>query len=995
MKRILFLTMAVFLLCSGAAWAQGKTAVQVSVTDMNGEPLPGATVLEVGTRNSATTDVNGKTTISVAPNATLEVSFMGYVTQQVAVTGTAVNVQLEEGGTMLDEVVMVGYGRAHAREVTSSIAHISGSDLTSGVGGASIATALQGKIPGLTISGSASPNASNSFQLRGIASINAGRGPLIVIDGIPGGSINALQQADIESIDVLKDASAAAIYGTRATGGVILITTKKAKAGTLNVQYTTELSTEVVRKRHYPLSAEEYLSNFSGSANYGASTDWYDALLQGNNFSHKHTMTVSGGSDKAQVYASLGASDQNGIVIADSRTDYNGRVNSRFILWDGVAEITLNANYRRAIRDTRGTSTRDANGNISTNTVGDGKGYFGMAMILNPTIPIYYDGDPTGYNHLLANYYNNVDMGMSTDFWNPIADINLKDNKGIDQWLQTDATLKLNLTSNLSVQGTFGWQSTEYQQTRWTSSFHRSAIQGNYAGWAEHFFYRRENISAEAYANYADTFGDKHRINATAGWSFWESGGESFGMNNYNFSVEGIGPWNMADGSWLKDRNAQGTANMNSNKLIRNRLLAIFSRVNYSFDDRYMFSASYRREGSSKFNPENRWGNFWAVSGGWRISGESFMQDFEWLSDLKLRVGYGVTGNNDFGSGQSTRMYAADSPWIFPTGEWSSAYGQSRNINLGLKWEEKGELNVGLDFSLFNNRVWGKFDVYQRKVKDLLYSVAAPVPPMVQSTIMRNIGTLTNNGWELEIGGNVVQQRDMTYSSTIRVSHNSSKIGNLGEQGSNMTRDEVYFPSPGAPGYGVRLKDGSEIGQFWVYKYAGVDNNGQWLIYDKDNNVVPYVGNNRVENKQWVGNAIPKVILSWDHNFRYKNLDVGLNLRSWLGHDVLSQVEMYYGLQSSGGWNVLPSAFGKNKDIKAGKILTYVGYTLQTKQWLRYLNSARVYLTVRDPLVITGYDGLSPEVNINGLAPGFELIADAASMYPQTCRFTIGVELNF
>ena len=881
--------------------AQSRNQVSGKVTDTAGEPLIGATVVVVGTTTGTTTGIDGSYTINAAADSQLKFSFIGYAEQTVNVGARSViDIVMEDDSQVLKDVVVIGYGTMEKKSVTSSITSIKGDDLTAGMGGSTIATALQGKVPGLTISGSASPNSSNDFQLRGIASVNASQSPLVVIDGIPGGDMRAINQEDIESIDVLKDASAGAIYGT----------------------------------------------------------------------------------EVAQVYTSFMAQNQKGIVIGDNRKDYSGRINARFNLFDGVVEVRANAQFREAERDNRNSS-----------------GIFKMAFGLNPTIPLYDPANPSKYNV--------VGNGISGTSFNPVADIMLRTKNGKDQWLLADATVKINLMKGLSLQGTVGIDKRQYQEYTYVSHDHKESIDNSRRGGASHKFSKDNRVSVEAYANYHRVFREDHTLDVVAGYSFWQAGGEDFSMSNYDFPVDGVGPWDMGVGSYLTD----GRASMDSNKDPRERLLSMFGRANYSYKDRYMATVSFRREGSSKFGVNNRWGNFWAVSGGWRLSNEAFMRDVSWISDLKVRLGYGVTGNNGFGNGYTTRMYKANDMW--PTnGVWQPGYGSIRNINPDLKWEEKSELNFGLDFSLFNDRLWGKFDLYFRQVDDMLYSVNAPMPPMVHDTVMKNIGSLENKGWEFELGGDIVRSKNFRYTSTLRLSHNKTKIKSMGDDGFFL--DEVTFPSPGNPGTAVRLQNGLELGQYFIYKYAGLDENGKWMIYDKNNEIVPATdgstSNLVAENKHFVGNAIPKVILSWDHTFKYKNWDLSIFLRSWLGYDVFSQVNMYYGLANDSQLNVLKSAYTRNRNIKDEKILCdywlddgsflkidaiNLGYTFNLRKWTRYIQSAKLYLTIRDVAVFTDYNGLNPEVNINGLYPGFEYVNNTSTMYPQTTRFTLGVQLNF
>ena len=965
---------------SAATYAGNPVTVKGVITDSSGEPLVGATIAVPGTTTGTTADIDGKFTLKVEDDQTIQVTSVGFQTVKLKIgKNREFNIVMKDDMQTLKDVVVVGYGTMEKKRVTSSITSIKGDNLVTGLGGSTIATALQGKVTGLTISGSSSPNSSNGYQLRGVASVNAGRGPLVVIDGVPGGDLRMINQEDVASIDVLKDASAGAIYGTRAAGGVILVTTKHAQEGKVKATYTTELSTETIRKSLDILSSRDYLEYGLGQ-DYGYDTDWYKQLVNENQLSQRHVLSVSGGSKALQVYTSLVYQDLKGIVIGDGRKDYSGRMNAKYKMFDGKVELTVNAQYREANRDTRmGSSSAQ------------------QAITLNPTIPVMNPNDPRQYN------VNTIGVGGTT--WNPVADIKLKDYKGIDKWLQADATLKINLMEGLSVQSTFGVDNRQWQEYSYYHQNHLSMITANKRGRAYHDFSKTENRNVEAYASYMHDFNNLHRVDAVMGWSFYQTGGESFDMTNGNFTVDGIGGWDMSAGTDLSD----GLASMNSYKKPRERLMSFFARGNYSYDDKYMATLSFRREGSSRFGVNHRWGNFWAISGGWRISKEKFMKDITWINDLKLRAGYGVTGNNDFGSGYTVRTYKSNDMW--PTyGIWQPGYGSTRNINPDLKWEEKKEFDVGIDFSILHNRISGKFDYYVRKVDDMLFEVPAPQPPMVFSTIMKNAGTLTNRGWEFEITGQIIKSRNLNYSSTLRLSHNTSKIDNLGD-----TNSYLYGGAfPQSMGYATKLVNGSKVGQFWLFKYAGLDSNGKWLIYDKDNNVVPVssgtASNLTDANKHYVGNAIPKLILSMDHSLSYRNFDLGLSLRSWIGYDVFSQLNLYHGLKSSSQDNLLKIAFTDNKNINDTRILTdyflnnatflkidalTLGYTLDTSKWQKYLSTARVYLTVRDLARFTKYPGYNPEVNINGLEPGFEYIRSTSSMYPQTIHWTLGVQLSF
>lgn len=947
--------------------------VSGTVVDDTGLPLIGVTVAAKGTTIGVTSDIDGNFEINVPRGSTLVFSYVGFLPQEISSYQSPLAITMREDNTLLKEVVVVGYGTMEKRAVTSSITSISGDNLVQGIGGASIATALQGKVSGLVITGNSSPNSGNEFQLRGVGSINAGQEPLVVIDGIPGGDIRSVNQEDILSIDVLKDASAGAIYGTRAAAGVILITTKQGQItsdGRVKFTYTGEFSTEGIRKRPEVLSAQEYLEYGRGK-DYGGDTDWYDELIKDHPFSHRQIFNISGGTNYTNVYATFTTQDQKGIVINDSRKDYSGRINANFKFLDNFLEIKTHAAYRQATRK-----------NHQPN--------FNQALKSNPTRPAYNPNDPsnTGYN---------IWLGGWEDF-NALAESNLKDNKGIDKWLNGDVTIKLNLLPELSLQSTIGYQNRQWEYHEYTSRWTKEMQEEKRTGRAKLGFDKRDDVSFDTYANYIKDF-NGHAVNVTGGYSFFETNHEKWHMVNFNFPVDAIGVWDMKSGTYLTD----GRAEMESEKAARERLIAFFGRANYSYKDKYMVTASIRHEGSSKFGKNNRWGDFWALSGGWRISEETFLQDVSFINDLKFRVGYGITGNNGFDAGKSTLMYGSDEWWLV-NNEWVRTFGSKHNVNKDLKWEEKKEWNFGLDYSLLNNRLYGKLDIYRRKVEGMLYNINVPQPPYVHNDMFVNAGDLENKGWEFEIGGDIIRGKEFSYSSSMRFSNNKSKILSL--WGNNTYQDRKGFPGPGTPGDAIRLQAGAEIGKFYIWRFAKFDENGNWMLYDKNNNIIP-AKDKKLEDKAYVGNSMPKLIVSWDHTFTYRDWDLSIYLRSWIDYDVFNTIDMYYGLSNVAETNVLKDAYHKYEHIKGEKELcdywledgTFLkidainlGYNLNLKKYTKHLDRARFYLTVRDVATFTKYGGLNPEVNINGLEPGFEMFN---SIYPQTRRYTLGVQLTF
>lgn len=961
---------------SGTSQGAPMQKIKGKIVDTDNLPLIGVSVTVKGNSHGTVTDLDGNFELSVPQNAVILVSYVGFTPQELTASNSPMNIVMEEDHNMLKEVIVVGYGTMEKRQVTSSISSIKGDALPKGVGGSSIETVLRGKVSGMTIMGTSSPNSSNTIQLRGIASVNAGQGPLIVIDGVPGGDLRSLNQEDIESIDVLKDASAGAIYGTRAAGGVILVTTKQAKDGPTKITYTGELSMETVRRKPKILSAEEFLERGLGD-DYGAREDWYDAVLRDNPISNRHVINVSGGNQNARIYTTFMTQDQKGISLGDGRTDYSARMNVVFKALDGILDIKTHAEYRKTKRDQR-----------------HSHGMYRMAMRMNPTIPIYDEENPSGYN---------VDNYFGSDAFNPVADVNLRSRGGTDTWLLGDITTKLNITNELNFTTTLGYQEKQWQYNNYVSALHNESVRSTRRGTANIGYNKTYDKSIETYASYNKTLKD-HTFSAVAGFSFFQTDNFSFSMTNYDFPVDGIGPWDIGSGSYLKT----GKAEMSSNRKARERLISFFGRANYSFQDKYMATLSVRHEGSSKFGKNHRWGTFWAVSGGWTISNEEFMKDIEFINNLKIRLGYGVTGNNNFTPGKTVRMYESNG-WFTNDDKWGIVYGSKHNVNPDLKWEEKAEINFGFDYSLFNDRLFGKLDIYQRKVSDMLYDVSVAQPPAVHDKTLKNIGNLKNTGWELEIGGVPVRNKNFSYTTSIRLSQNKTKIESIGNVGYIDVTDGG-FPSPGSPGNPFRLEDGLELGQYYMKQHAGIDENGQFLVYDKNGEVVEATKSGN-DDKRFLGNAIPKLYLSWDHTLTYRNWDLSIYLRSHLNFDVFNMADMYYGLPpKTTGENVLANAFSPEREnIKGEKELSdfwledgsflkldavVLGYTLNLKKYNKYLESARLYLNARDLFCITGYSGQDPEVDVNGLLPGVEWI-DKDSLYPKTRRFTIGVQLKF
>jgi TonB-linked SusC/RagA family outer membrane protein len=967
------------LICMGfgAFSLVAQISISGTVTDETGTTVSEVNILVKGSSVGVMTDVNGKYTISV-PNgeAVLVFSFIGYAEQEITVGNkTVIDVTLVESVEEFSEVVVIGYGSLEKKQLTSSITSIKAKDLPQGVGGATITNAMKGKVSSLVIQEDASPNSGTTLQLRGMASVNTSRDPLVVIDGMPGGDIRSIVQEDIQSIDILKDAAAGAIYGTRATGGVILITTKKAQEGKMRLSYTGEATFKKNFGKPRYMTGPEYLKYKPNQTNYGSDIDWWDEAMSDNPTSQRHVVTIQGGAPTAKIYASVMYEDNRGVVMNDTRNDLGGRINGNFKVLDGWLDINTHIDYRQAKRN---------------------QAKPGIALSNNPT------RDP--HNPLLWDSQNGLDDV------NTIADAALIHDIGVDKWFRPDVELVLNI---LPVKGLTYHQTVGYENRQWEWQYYApstTTVTENQnrtgKGTAELKFDKTELLNSDGYLAFDRKIGTDHYLNAAAGYSYFERNGEMFRLKNYGFAVDGVQMWDIGKGTHLNNASETYKAEMESKKQITQKLFAVFARANYTYKDRYLASATVRREGSSKFAEDNRWGMFWQASAGWRLSQEDFLRDVNWLSDLKVRASYGVTGNEGFDADYAAVMYGSDLYWQLPTGEWAYTYGVTKNINNSLGWEEKHEWNIGIDYELFDGRLFGKIDFYRRDVEGLIYEVDVPSPPNITNKMYKNIGTLENRGWEFEIGGNIVRTKDWNYTTRLNLSHNTTKVGSLADA-------KTYYQAGyiGRAGDVHRIEQDAQVGSFFLYKYAGLDSEGRFLATDPNGKEINPEKEEvkHLEDKQYIGNYIPTIVAGWSHDLTYKNWSFGMTLTSWIDFDIYNEMEHTQGLVSGtagGSRNQLLSAYTTNAHIKGqalecdyfledGTFLKIqnlsLGYKINTKKYLKLMESARIYFTMNNVLTLTKYSGLTPEVDITGWDHGI----GSAGAYPQTRTFALGLQLNF
>jgi TonB-linked SusC/RagA family outer membrane protein len=998
-KILLNLSVFLFLMMLGETVLAQNRTISGKVTDAgDGSPLPGVSVAITGTKAGTTSDANGNYSLSVPTTASsITFTFIGYAPQQAALTGsTTLNVKLAQSSNSLNEVVVVsvGYGTLNKREVSSAITHVSGKELLT-VSANNPLMSLQGKVAGLNITNTAGgdPNSSPNIQLRGASSRSAGLGPLYVINGIPGGNIDNINQNDIESIDVLKGGAASAIYGTRGSNGVIIITTKKGSEQSL-MFYDGYASFDYITNRLQNLTPDEFLTNRVQNGkgqDYGAKTDWLGAVTKSPAFSQKHTVQLSGGSAKSNYFASADYRDANGIDLRAHKKEYGARINVSHATADNVFVGTLNIAPRFMH-----TSNAD-------------QGNFNNALTLNPTYPIF--DDQGRYNYMNTGFFAN----------NPVENGNLIKSESDIKELDVSGSLKVNLLKNLSTTVTISEINRSARNMDFTPSTLSSILHANkttQTNFARQEQQENDQKNVEWTGNYAFDL-SRHHFKFLGGYSYSLYNYKQFAAQNYDFPFDAYLWNNLGSGLYNGGAAGQGQSAVGSTQ-DGSTLIAFFGRVNYDFNNRYIVTASLRHEGSSKFGANNKWGDFPAVSAAWLISEESFLKNkAPWVNELKLRADYGITGNQDFGNYLSLLLYGGAGYFPF-NGTQYQVYGPSSNINPDLSWERAINFNTGVDFSLFNNRLNGSIDYYIRKNKDLLGNYDVPLPPNPQSQTFTNVGTMKNYGIELTLSGAVVKHQDFSYNISMAVAFNRNKFISFSNdvyKGATF-QDVVGLPAPGSPGTIQRIAEGHSIGEFYTLRSAGVDDSGALLVYKKDGTVVP--GNEASnDDKQYVGNGLPKLNASMNNAFHYKRFDMNIFLRGAFGYKVFNTSAFYLGTPASqADANVLQSAYdSKSKYSKLTNTSTTsiasdyflesgafvkidnisMGFTQPVKS--KYLKSVRFYAAGRNLHTFTGYTGGDPDqVQINGLRPG--IIQDnngngTLSYYPSTLQLMFGLQATF
>ena len=989
------LSFAFFLLVSTYAFAQN--AVTGTVMDNTGMPLIGVSVVEKGTTNGSVTDIDGKYTVNVEKGKTLVFSYIGYVTQEVEVQSNTINITLSEDAQLLDEVVVIGYGSMERKDVTSSITTVKAEDLNVGVY-TTPAQLLQGKVPGLTIANTSDPNGSASISLRGASTLRTGEAmePYYVIDGVPGVSLSLIAPEDIESIDVLRDASATAIYGSKAANGVIIVTTKKGnKDGRTNVSYSGYVAWDKTLNTLDMMTADEVLAYADANGidlssyydvNNPADVNWQDEVLR-TAFSHNHNVAINGGNEKTSYNASINFLERQGVV----RGTGMDRLTARSFLQTKAFNDRLDLSF-------------NVNASISNNESGptdnEGRSALDAMNYYLPLNPIYNE-DGTYYGRTTSQYYN------------PVSLINEDRYKTTQKLLQGVAKATVHIIDGLDWNLNLSYQNEQYIYNKYHSSQSQIVTYASRNGDAERSTVENIKKQMETYINWDHTFNDAHKVGVMLGYSWEQSdNNDGFGIRAYNFYNDDLSYYNLALANSMSQ---DEIVDLNSQYLLSTlRMISYYGRINYSYKSKYLLQATVRRDGSSAFGANNRWGTFPAVSAAWRIIEEDFMKDQNIFDDLKFRIGYGVSGNSlGFDAFYARQVYGSTGWFTGSDGNNYHVLGATRNANPDLKWEKTGMFNVGLDFGFFNNRLTGTIEYYNKKTSDLIYSYGVSTLIYPYSEMVANVGDISNKGIEITINAVPVQTKDFTWSTSLNLSHNKNEVVSMSN--SEFSVNFIEMADPNINSYSnqhvQRLMEGAPIGQFYLWEWAGYDENGMSVFndYDENGNLIGVTDAPDDTDRRMAGSAQPKITFGWNNDLTWKNWSLSMFFQGVAGNKIFNAIRASYSdptLLRSFGKNILAEVATEQNYNDSRAQAPSTRY-LENGSYLRlstltlgynfgklgnWVNNMRIYATCNNVFTITGYKGIDPEVNLGGLTPGMDM---RNSNYPRTRSFMVGVNMNF
>ncbi|HEX9512526.1 MAG TPA: SusC/RagA family TonB-linked outer membrane protein [Puia sp.] len=956
-----------------------------SITDAETtEPLQGVTV-KAGDLTTTTAEDGSYALPSPAGSYTINISHVGYSTRVIdglevsASSPTVLSVPLQKNGTNLNEVVVVGYGKQSRRLLTSSISTVQNTEFNRGNFN-SPAQLLQGKVAGLTITRSGDPNGGPTVTLRGPSTlrIGAAQEPFYVIDGMPGADVRLVAPDDIATIDVLKDASATAIYGTRASNGVIIITTKKGRtAAQPQINYNGYGSVENVARKIKMMDAGQlkaYLAKNSlaldPSDDQGANTDWQKEVSQ-TAVSQNHHLSLSGGTANTTYNAAVNYFSSKGILKGTGLNRLITRVN--------VEQKALNNHLKLGV--SVGTSSSNSDLLPDQSII-----LYNMLRYL-PTVPVKQADGTYTENLQRVQYYNPV--ALQANAW---------------QQLKNKITV-LNGTAQVILPAGFKYDLSVTSQneqdnsgTYYTSQY---TLKTGVNGQAYRSSYESTKKMVETFLTF-DRKSGPHDINALVGYSWQEDvTGNGFQASNQNFPTDNLGYTNIGLGSPTGNYRTDWGPD-NYQKL---RLISFYARAKYNFMNKYLLQASLRRDASSAFGVNNRWATFPSASFAWRAIDESFMKDQSLFTDLKWRVSYGITGNSLGFDPLISKVRYGSTGSFYNNGSFINAIGPAQNDNPNLKWEKTAMFNTGIDFSLLKGRVTGSVEYYDKKTTDLIWYYPVSTTQYLVGTYTANVGSISNKGVELTLEATPIKSGSFQWVSSLNLSHNENRLVSLSNNVFKL--DSIFWASPGGQGQtGSQvqiLKSGYPVGQFFTFKYAGKNAAGLSQFYDKTGKLTTAPLNFR--DYYYAGNAQPKLQIGWGNTFTYKRFDLNIFVRSSIGAKVMNATLADLNRPDEVTSYNLP-VFSTNESPKDISAYIYSNRYVENASYLRLDNvtlgynfpaffrgmrSCRLYVSGNNLAVITGYRGIDPEVSLGGLTPGL----DNKDYYPRTRAFLFGLNVNF
>ena len=996
------LIFSVIISLPASVLAQQTVRVTGTVVDaVTGDVIPGASIVQTGTTIGAVADANGRFEVTVAGGSELTVTFVGYTSLNIAVpSGVQVfnmDITMQEDVRAIDALVVVGYGTQRRSEITGAVASLTEDRFNVTAAVSSPLELAKGRIPGLVVNNpnGSDPREGTDLQIRGVSSTRSSNSPLIVIDGIPMGDLNFIPPADVESISVLKDAAAAAIYGTRGSNGVIIVTTKRAGAGRGELRPTLSYSGYVTHEYVYKLpdvlTAEEYRAYGRDERNYNAhlirdqghSTDWMGLLSNTSNYSHVHTLSLSGGTRSTNYRGSINYREFNPLALESDQTQWGARltVNHTGLNDKLDLQVNINSNFR------------------NRNHVGN-----------NDTWEQVAQRNPTGAAK--DSEGNWIEDGAYNSF-NPLRRYStMVDYSDRGQWLLSGRAA-YTIIDGLKASVSTSWQQHYQMRRRYYERDSRQSVDSRNGGgeaqrWGETA--NRQIIEFQVdYNKSMELFGMHNSFNVIAGHSYEYYVTETFNAMNSGFLTDAFTYNHLGNGTAIS---TTSNASMGSEKY-DDKLAGFFGRLNYALEGKYLLTATLRVDGSSRFGANNRWGTFPSISGGWIASSESFMQAIPAINFLKLRLSYGVTGNIP---GDRYRYLATlGTGGQYPIdGVWYQTYGPARNPNPDLRWEEKRETNIGIDFSLFDDRISGTLDYFNRNTVDMIDDFDVQLPPFVHGTVRANAATMNNKGIELGLSAVAMKSNNFSWEVDaifMYVKNTLVRFGNQFFTGNNY-REFQSLPAPGNLGNAFRTYEGRPVGEFYGKRFAGFtsradgyEHDGRWLFYNEHNEKVQLAQIQPGDLTQ-IGNGTPKYHVSLTNTFRYKNFDMTVFLRGKFDFVILNARDMYFGNPDWLPNNVLRTLLTKHTELRdAPEYSDYylergdfvkldnlvLGYNFNITNRNSLVRRCRIYASGQNLLTITKYSGPTPDLSDTGLTPSY----DARGFFPVTSTVMFGIDVTF